>query len=130
MISARPKAVLLIAAAACGLASCQQQKTPDTVAERSPAPEAKPGIMVSQGALVLPAVKRNPGAAYFTLANGSNAPVTLAAVTIDRVGKTEMHESVGGSMAPLKTLTVAPGATVRLERGGKHVMLFDIAPSV
>ena len=116
------------------LSACQQNKAPEaaatTAAATEAAPDAKPGITVSGGVLVLPAVKGNPGAAYFALGNGGPAVSTLAAVSIDGAGKAEMHETSRGSMAPFKDLAVKPGETVKFERGGKHVMVFDIADTV
>jgi periplasmic copper chaperone A len=128
----QPRVVLILAVLA--LSACQQNKAPEapatTAAATDAAPDAKPGITVSGGVLVLPAVKGNPGAAYFDLGNGGPAVSTLAAVSIDGTGKAEMHETSGGSMAPLKDLTVKPGETVKFARGGKHVMVFDIAETV
>jgi copper(I)-binding protein len=116
----KPRAAIAVAALA--LAACQQHKAP----EQQTGPDAKPGLSVSGGVLTLPAVKGNPGAAYFTVTNRGNTPATLAAVHIDGVGKTEMHESMGGSMEALKGVPVSAGETVKFEQGGKHVMLFDI----
>ena len=45
-----------------------------------------------------------------------------------------MHEmkDEGGmmTMAPLKDVAIPAGGTVEFKSGGKHVMLFDISPSV
>jgi copper(I)-binding protein len=71
-------------------------------------------------------VKGNPAGGYFTLVNNGDKPVTLAAVSIDGAAKAEMHETKGGSMAPLASLEIKPGETVKFERGGKHVMAFDL----
>ena len=54
----------------------------------------------------------------------------LAAVFVEGAGKAEMHETKGGKMEPLNWAEIAPGATVTFERGGKHVMLFDLADTV
>jgi copper(I)-binding protein len=125
-------------AAVLALAACQQNKAPEAAAiatasgaaATEAAPDAKPGITVSGGVLVLPAVKGNPGATYFDLGNGGTAASTLAAVSIDGAGKAEMHETSGGSMAPVKDLAVKPGETVKFARGGKHVMVFDIVDTL
>ncbi|MBV1687223.1 copper chaperone PCu(A)C [Novosphingobium sp. G106] len=129
----KPRATLVLAA--LSLAACQQNKAPQApattaAAPNEAAPDAKPGITVSGGVLVLPAVKGNPGAAYFDLSNGGPAVSAVAAISIDGAGKAEMHETSGGSMAPLKELSVKPGETVKFARGGKHVMVFDIAETV
>jgi copper(I)-binding protein len=117
---------------ALALAACQQPAQPakEEAAKEALGPEAKPGLVLSEGRLVLNAVKGNPGAAYFTLANNSDKPVTLAAVFIEGTGRAEMHETSGESMAPLKPSELAPGAALKFEPGGKHVMAFDLDPKL
>ena len=82
----------------------------------------------------LPAVAGNPGAAYFTLRGGSRDGV-LVAVSAKFAVRSELHESMKGdhdmmTMAPLKQVSFAPGETVAFEPGGRHVMLFDVAPTL
>ena len=117
-------APLFLAVSLTTLAACGQQ-APKNEANQA-APEAKPGLVVSAATLVLPAVKGNPAGGYFTLVNNGDKPVTLAAVSIDGAAKAEMHETKAGSMAPLASLEIKPGETVKFERGGKHVMAFDL----
>ena len=112
-----------VLAAALPLAACQQTKDPAAQTGTEANPDAKPGLSVSDGVLVLPAVKGNPGAAYFTLA-------TLAAVHIDGAGKAEMHETKGGEMQPLAPVPLDPGASVKFAPGGKHVMAFELADTL
>ena len=113
------------------LAACQQKKAPSgDASEAAAAPDAKPGLSLSAGKLVLPAVKGNPGAAYFVLQNGNDKAASLVAVSIDGAGKTEMHETKGGTMVPVVTVEAKAGETVRFEPGGRHVMAFDLADSV
>ena len=52
------------------LAACQQQPAKQDAAVT--VPDAKPGMAVVGGTLVLPAVKGNPGAAYFSVFNGND----------------------------------------------------------
>ena len=109
------------------LAACQQEKATDPAANASAAPEAKPGLAVSGGRLVLPAVKGNPAAAYFTLNNTGSNTAGVAAVSIDGAAKAEMHETKGGEMSPLAQFDVKPGEAVAFVPGGKHVMAFDLS---
>lgn len=121
--------VLAPIALALALAGCQQQAE----APQSPAsagPEAKPGVAVADAVLVLPAVKGNPGVAYFTLANSDAKAVALAAVTVDGAGKAEMHQTSGGQMGPVDRVEVDPNASVSFAPGGLHVMLFDLDPKL
>lgn len=116
------------------LAGCQkepkQEAAPEPSAAASAGTEARPGLSASGGQLLLPSVKGRPGAAYFTLVNGGDQPVTLAAVSIAGAEKAEMHETSGGSMEPVAAIAVKPGETVSFARGGRHVMAFGLAPSV
>lgn len=96
----------------------------------APVSEGKAGLSASDGKLVLPAVKGNPGAAYFMLSNSNTKAATFAGVAIEGAKKAEMHESKGGAMAPIASLEVRPGEMVMFERGGKHVMVFDLAPTI
>ncbi|HET9629598.1 MAG TPA: copper chaperone PCu(A)C [Novosphingobium sp.] len=110
---------------ACGKNSPDVAQTETATA----APETKPGLALSGGKLVLPAVKGNPAAAYFTLANGSGKPVSIAAIEVAGAGMAMMHETkqVAGhsEMVMLDNPTIAPGASLVFARGGKHVMVMD-----
>lgn len=121
-------APLFLAVSLAALSACGQQPAKDEAA--STAPEAKPGLTLSEGTLVLPAVKGNPAGGYFTLINTGDKAVTLAAVSVTGAVRAEMHETTGESMAPLATLEIKPGETVKFERGGKHVMAFELDPAL
>ena len=96
---------MILALSVPALAACQQQAAEAPAAEASASaasvPDAKPGISASGGQLVLPVVKGRPGAVYFAVTNGSDAAVTLAAVTVEGGAKAEMHETKGGAMADM-----------------------------
>lgn len=121
-------APLFLAVSLAALSACGQQAAKDEASQA--APEAKPGLTLSEGALVLPAVKGNPAGGYFTLVNNGDKAVTLAAVSVTGAARAEMHETTGESMAPLATLEIKPGETVKFERGGKHVMAFELDPTL
>jgi periplasmic copper chaperone A len=115
----------LVPLAVLALAACNQSPaTPD-------GGEPIAGeLSVTDGKLILPAVSGNPGAAYFTVTNGTTQPASLAAASVEGAAKAEMHESSGDSMAPLTSVTLGPGATATFERGGKHVMVFGVSKSL
>lgn len=81
----------------------------------------------------LPAVSGRPGAAYFNIQGGGQATALLAVSTPAAI-RTELHEMKHQgdmmTMSPLKDVAIPAGVTVRFEPGGKHVMLYDISPSV
>lgn len=109
---------IAVAAVAMLVAGCQQ-----------------PAELSATGAWVrLPAVQGNPGAAYFTL-NGGSEPATLLAVSAPFAVRSELHETMAGhegmtSMAPVRDVAVPARAKVAFAPGGKHVMLFDVAPTL
>lgn len=120
--------------ATLALAACKQEapapETSPSTEASVPAAETRDGLSATNGKLVLPAVKGRPGAAYFMLSNSSAKPVQITGVAIAGAGKAEMHETTGGDMAPLPTADVPAGDMVMFERGGKHVMVFDLAPTI
>jgi periplasmic copper chaperone A len=96
--------------------------------------QSKPVEGVTDARVTLPAVAGRPGAAYFTL-NGGEADNRLLQVTSPQVIRIELHESMmkGGmmSMAAIEGGVAVPAGTkVEFKPGGKHAMLFDIAPAV
>lgn len=106
------------------LAGCSAKEDTSEVAKKSG------DLEVSGGKLVLPAVSGNPGAAYFTLANGTKNTVSLAAVAVEGAVKAEMHQTEGNSMAPITTLNMGAGSSVTFGPGGKHVMAFGLRKSL
>lgn len=127
-----PLALICSVALACGLSACG--KTPDSPTESNEAsvsgPDAKPGMVASDGKLVLPVIAGRPGAVYFTVRNDGAQPVTLAGVHVSGAGKAEMHQTNGGSMSKVDSLPVDPGASMIFAPGGLHVMAFDISPEL
>jgi copper(I)-binding protein len=96
----------------------------------APATEVKPGIVLTDGRLVLPAVKGNPAAAYFTVANQAGAAAHVVKITVAGANSAEMHETVGGEMRPVPVLDLAPGQHVLFAPGGRHVMVFGLPATV
>ncbi|SOB86732.1 hypothetical protein SAMN06297144_1840 [Sphingomonas guangdongensis] len=86
---------------------------------------------VSDAWVRLPAVTGRPAAAYFTIAPAAS-PRVLTAVRSGIAGRSELHQSMAhGSamtMAPLTQVPVPAGQPLRFAPGGRHVMLFDLAP--
>jgi periplasmic copper chaperone A len=110
------------------LAACQQQ--PAKQEAPAAAPEAKPGMAVTGGRLVLPAVKGNPGVAYFTLENTGTGAVSLALVAIDGAGKAEVHQTMADTMTPVDQLDIDPGSALDFKPGELHVMAFELDPKL
>ena len=68
-------------------------------------------------------------AGYATLSNDGDAPVTILTAQSDTFRNVTLHETlVSGDVAKMREvhrLVVAPGATVKLEPGGRHLMLMS-----
>ena len=65
-------------------------------------------------------------AGYATLSNDGDAPVTILSAQSDAFRNVTLHETiVSGDVAKMREvhrLVVAPGATIKLEPGGRHAM--------
>jgi copper(I)-binding protein len=95
------------------------------------APET-PHAGVTGAVVNLPPIPDRPGAAYFTVE--ANRPTRLTGISSPDIGRIELHESMMQgtmmTMQPLANVPVTPGRPTAFAPGGKHAMLYDIAPSV
>jgi copper(I)-binding protein len=127
-----PFALLACAALIASLGACG--KEPDSPTASNDAtlsgPDAKPGLVASDGKLVLPVIAGRPAAVYFTVRNNGGEPVTLAGVHVDVAAKAQMHQTNGSSMGMVESLPIDPGASVIFGPGGLHVMAFDVSNKV
>ena len=119
---------------ALGLASCGSGD-PEKAAEPTEAsPDAPSGVSIADGRLVLPAVKGNPGAVYFSITNNGAADIAIAGAFVDGAKSAMLHTTVetGGmsSMKEMSDLPVAKGATVKFDRGGNHIMAMELSDAV
>jgi copper(I)-binding protein len=73
-----------------------------------------------------------PSGGYFTLHNNGDKKVTLTGVQSPACGMLMMHESLNsggmGTMKPVDSVDVAPGATLKFAPGGYHLMCMDAKP--
>lgn len=69
-------------------------------------------------------------AAYCTISNQMDEDVVIVAAHAEQVGAIEFHESTYQDemhrMVKLDQLQIPAGKKLRLEPGGKHLMLFDV----
>jgi hypothetical protein len=69
-------------------------------------------------------------AAYLSVMNHGETPITVTGARVEGAGRVEMHTSreVDGllRMEQVTALTIAPGQTLSLEPGGAHLMLLDL----
>ena len=86
--------------------------------------------LMAQNAWIRAVPGADMAAAYLTLRNTSATAVTITGVHSPIAGHAMIHETQveGGQskMRPHEQLVLAPGATVKFEPGGLHVMLHDL----
>jgi len=121
---------MLLGLVACG----EAPKAPVEGEAVEAAPEAPPGVMLSDARVQLPAVSGRPGVAYFTVSQASGPPRSIAAVAVEMAGRTEMHETIkvgeAMTMRPVVAIPLESGKSVEFVPGGKHIMLFDLDPKL
>ncbi|MCP1339455.1 copper chaperone PCu(A)C [Idiomarina sp. M1R2S28] len=70
------------------------------------------------------------GAAYATLENLNDAPVEITRISSDVTKVAEIHRhTMSGDvmkMEEVKSLSIAPGETIKFQPGGYHFMLFGL----
>jgi copper(I)-binding protein len=119
-----------LALAALALAACGDREQPAPAQSSAPAA----GLSVSDGRLVLPAVKGNPGAVYFTVHNGGDKPDTLDEAEVAGARMAMLHQTsmVSGhtSMQQVDTMSVPAGGDLVFAPGGRHVMAMDLDDSL
>ena len=89
--------------------------------------EPAPPLVASNIEISAPMPGRSMSAAYLDLTNNSGETITIDRVSSPQFEAVEIHESTLENgiarMRPLTALPIPPGASVHLERGGKHLML-------
>ena len=75
-----------------------------------------------------------PSGGYFTLHNGTPAPVTLAAAQSPACGMLMLHKSDSSagmtSMDDVSEVIVPAGGTVKFAPGGYHLMCMEAGPAI
>lgn len=103
-----------------------------TVAGLSAPALAGSGDVVVEGAWSRASIGvSRPGAAYMTVRNTGDDPVTLTGLATPLAMMPEIHRTTTNaegvsSMAPAGEITIAPGESVALEPGGLHAMLMKL----
>ena len=108
----------LLLFAACATA-CTADTSAPLVATDLVVTQALPGVMMSAG--------------YVTLTNNSAEIISLTSVSSPQFASVEIHETIIANdiarMRPVEKLVIAPGQTVKLEPGAKHLMLMQAQES-
>jgi len=115
-----------LAIASLGLAACDSEQKPAANAR----PSAPEGISITDGRLVLPAVKGNPGAVYFTVHNDSDSQVMIRAAAVTGAKSAVIHQmgtwDRQPSMDELMQIGVPARGELVFKPGDLHVMAMDL----
>jgi copper(I)-binding protein len=96
---------------------------------------ATPGAAPAQpeATIRLPAVPGRPAAGYFELRIAGDRGA-LVSVTSPEAGRIEMHETMDmanmSTMRALGRVPVRDGESLRFAPGGRHLMIYDLAPNL
>ena len=94
---------------------------------------AQPVLQVDNAWIRAPIAGRAVAAAYCDITNTGPAPVAITGFSGEGF-RVEIHETIDEDgmmrMRPVPSLQLAPGETVSLAPGGKHLMLFDFDPDL
>ncbi|MEP3227077.1 MAG: copper chaperone PCu(A)C [Parasphingorhabdus sp.] len=86
-------------------------------------------LLVKDVVVNISPVEGNPSSGYATILGGPD-DVTLVGVTSDDVMRMEIHETTDdngvASMQPVDKVAIPAGGTVKLEPGGKHLMIWGV----
>ena len=89
--------------------------------------EPQPPLVADEVEITRPMPGRHMSAGYLVLTNNTDEPVRITGATSPQFGKVEIHETTledgVARMRRLEELVVPARQSVRLERGGKHLML-------
>lgn len=114
---------------ACGLGGEDIEATP-----AGQVAIAQNGISIKNASVTLPPAGRDVTAAYFELVSARDEDVRIiAASSVDaEAAELHTHSMQDGMMAMrrLDGIDVAANSEVLFERGGLHVMLFGVSPSL
>ena len=120
--------IALCLATALPLAACSQDAA-ETVAG-----EGIAGLEITDARMALPAVSGNPAAIYMDIAYEGDRNIAIRSVDVAGAARAELHdvmeydgEMVMNEMPPLM---LTKGDTATFEPGGKHVMAFELDPSL
>lgn len=120
---------LALSLAVLGPVACSEP-----AAEAPAEPEGPEGVSVTNARLMLPAVKGNPAAVYFDIANSGAKDVMIRAAAVQGSDTAMLHKmgtwNLQPSMDEVMQQPVLAGETVKFEPGGLHVMTGALADTV
>ncbi|WP_240506348.1 copper chaperone PCu(A)C [Thermoactinospora rubra] len=129
VVSRTAAACAALALSACLSACGSGQPSAQPVAPSSPAPSPAGALTITDP--WVKAAGKGMSAAFGTLVNSTDAPITVVSAATPASPEVELHETVedGGKMVmrPKQGGFVVPArGSLKLEPGGNHIMLMDV----
>ncbi|MEU8913455.1 copper chaperone PCu(A)C [Streptomyces nigrescens] len=87
--------------------------------------DSAPKIEVTGAYMPQPVTEQMAGA-YFTVKNNGDSADKLTSVTTNLAKAITIHKTVGNKMEQVESLTVPANGTLRLSRGGNHLMFMGL----
>ena len=124
-------AAILLAGSVLGLSACGGSA--DAPAAEAGA-NAIAGVEVANARLVLPPVSGNPAAIYLDLSNNSDRNLAFRSAEVSKAKSAEIHDTIEQNgemvMGPPPPVMVEKGGTAKFEPGARHIMVFELDPTV
>ena len=111
---------------AFAIAGCNSEPEPEPTPTQEANPDMPNGISVADARLVLPAVKGNPGAVYFTMTNVGGKDYEIAGIDVLGAGSGMLHKSDSRGMEMIETVPLPGGSATPFKPGGYHGMIMDL----
>ncbi len=114
--------------AACAVLAACGGNSSDLSAAENP---SQSRVSITGGHFMAPLPTKTMTSGYFELNNGTDAAVELVNVSSPVAKRVEMHDMVKDGdqvrMQQMPKVVVAPGTSVTFAKGGKHLMVFEVA---
>ena len=124
-------ASLALVACALPMAGCNQSAGG---AEDGAAQADATGLVVTNARMMLPPVAGNPAAIYFDVENAGERNVAVRSASVEGAGRAEIHATTEWdgqmTMGEMGPVMIPAGGSDTFEPGAKHVMVFDLDPSL
>ncbi|MXP43633.1 copper chaperone PCu(A)C [Allopontixanthobacter sediminis] len=122
-------AALALTTATLALGACGE-----SAPEQTAAPDAVPGLSVTNARMVLNAVEGQPAAIYLDLNYAGDKNVAVNRVAVDGAESAVMHEmgewDGGMEMMEMLPIVMKKGDVVKFEPGAKHIMVMGVSPEL
>ncbi|MEU5833932.1 copper chaperone PCu(A)C [Streptomyces diacarni] len=118
-------AACVLTLGACSSSPSSSSSSSSGDKEGSAAATGRPELKVSGAYVPQPPTDKMAGG-FLTVRNSGGKADKLTSVSSDVAGEVEMHETVEQQMRQVESLPVPAHGTLKLARGGNHLMLMEL----